>query len=306
MSRYCLPILFISAGTGILKIVFPHVELVNLAMVYLLANVLIAVRYGQGPSIASAALSVSFFDFFFVPPYLTFAVANEKYWITFGILFLVSILISRLTLRLKQSTEEACFLSSISHDLRTPLTSIAGAASTLLEQKRSEEDTKKLLSMINDESAHLNRMVENILQITKIESGNIQLRKEKQSLEEIIGSTLNRLDAALQGRSVSIRIPENLPMIPMDPLLIGQVLINLLENAIRHTPGGSPIEIRVFQNRKSVCVEVADRGPGISLKEGSGLGLTICRGILKTHGAKMDRREAKGGGSVFYFSLPLS
>jgi len=214
-------------------------------------------------------------------------------------------------------------LSSVSHDLRTPLTSIAGASSTLLESdsKISPADQTRLLETIRDESVRLNRLVEKILQITKIESGNIQVRKELQPLEEIIGSVLNRLDVQLEGRELSVQIPQDL-MVPLDDLLMEQVLINLLENAIRHTPPGTPIELRAYQEDQQVWVEVADRGPGIPAEErgrifekfyqqgknkvwGTGLGLAVCQGILKVHQGQIGVKEREGGGSTFYFSLPL-
>jgi len=180
----------------------------------------------------------------------------------------------------------------------------------------------RLLETINDESVRLNRLVENILQITKIESGNVTLRKEMNSLEEIIGSALNHLESFLGTRKITTDIPADLPLIPLDGILIEQVLVNLFENALRYTPGGSPIDIRAFQDGKQVCVEVLDRGLGIPQQEqsrifekfyrsgkhdilGSGLGLAICEGILKAHGGKISVRNREGGGSIFYFWLPL-
>jgi K+-sensing histidine kinase KdpD len=335
--RYVIPLLIIGVWTGLVEWAFPNIDIVNLAMTYLAANVIITVRYGQGPAIISTMLSVASFDFFFIPPYFAMTVKDTKYWVTFSVMIAVTILISRLTLQSRRSSEEALaaqlkaereklmssLLSSVSHDLRTPLTSISGAASTLLEQesKISLEDRKHLLEMINDESIRLNRLVEKILQITKIESGNIHVRKEMHSLEEMIGSVLNRLDSLLEGRKITTEIPNDLSA-PLDDLLIEQVFVNLLENAIRHTPLGSPIDIRVFQDSKQVWLEILDRGPGIPKQDqhhifekfyrsdrkeiwGSGLGLAICQGILKVHQGQIGVRDREGGGSVFYFSLPL-
>lgn len=339
MPKYFVAVLIIAGWTGFVKLAFPHIELVNLVMTYLLASVLIAVRYGQGPSILAAILSVALFDFFFVPPYLTFAVADAKYFLTFLIMLVVILLTNRLTIQWRRSTAEAgrvqikaekeatinALLSSVSHDLRTPLTSIAGAASTLLIQDKnlSPENRQRLLETINDESARLNRLVENILQITKIESGNIHVHKQGQSLEEIIGSALNRLDPLLADRQITTEIPEDLPLVPLDDLLIEQVLVNLVENAVRYTPAAAPIDIRVVPQDQQVVVEVSDRGAGILHQNqkrifekfyrgghqdvlGSGLGLAICQGILKAHGGTIGVRDREGGGSVFYFSLPLT
>ncbi len=347
--RYVVSLLIVAVWTGLVKGLFPQIQLVNLAMTYLLANVLIAVRYGQGPSVTSALFSVAAFDFFFVPPYFTFAVADAKYVTTFVILFGVTILTSRLTVQSRRSAKEAlsarmvaeregivsALLSSVSHDLRTPLTSISGAASTLLASqsklppnispKISEDDQRRLLETINDESDRLNRLVANILQITKIESGNIHVRKEFHSFEEIIGSALDRLNSFLRDRPITTEIPDDLPLAPLDDLLIEQVLVNLLENALRYTPEGSPITLRVFSplKGKQVRVEILDRGPGIPPADqslifekffrggpdkdhwGSGLGLAICQGILKAHQGTIGVQAREGGGSLFYFELPL-
>jgi len=333
---YLMSSLLILGWTLFIKFTLPHLDRVILAMTYLVANVMIAVRYGQGPSIISAFLIVVSFDFFFVPPYFTFSVVDAKYWVTFAVMFAVTLLTSRLTLQSRRSAEGALqaemeaereklissLLSSVSHDLRTPLTSISGAASTLLEQesKISLEDRRHLLEMINDESLHLNRLVEKILQITKIESGNLHLRKEMHSVEEIVGSALNRMDSFLKNRKIETEIPEDLSA-PFDDLLIEQVLVNFLENAVRYTPSGSPLEIRAFEEGSEVVVEVSDRGPGIARQDrehifekfyrsdpkevwGSGLGLAICQGIVKIHHGKIGVRDRVGGGSVFYFSLP--
>ncbi len=337
--RYLLALLLVTGWTALIKGIFPNIELVNLVMTYLLANILIAVRFGQGPSMVSAILSVALFDFFFVPPYLTFAVADAKYLFTFLIMLIVILLTGRLTLQLKRSAEKAnraqiqaekegiisSLLSSVSHDLRTPLTSISGAASTLLVQAShlSPGDHRRLLETIVDEADHLNRLVEKILQITRIESGQILVRKERHSLEEIVGSALDRLEPFLQDRSLITEIPGNLSLVPLDDLLIEQVLMNLLENALRYTPAASPITIRAFQDTKQVRVEILDRGPGIPPQDqgrifekffrsgpkkdtwGSGLGLAICQGILKAHQGEIGVQDREGGGSLFYFCLPL-
>jgi two-component system, OmpR family, sensor histidine kinase KdpD len=337
LVRYLIPLLVVGAWTVLIKWVYPRIDLVNLEMTYLGINVIIALRYGQGPAIAACILSVVSFDYFFVPPYFAMTVKDTKYWLTFAIMIAVTMLISRLTLQSKQSAEEALaaelkaereklinsLLSSVSHDLRTPLTSISGAASTLREQgaKVSLEDRQRLLEMINDESVHLNRLVEKILQITKLESGNIQVRKEGHSLEEVLGSVLHRLDRFLEGRKITTEIPGELSA-SFDALLIEQVFVNLLENALRYTPAGSPIDIRAFQDSKQVWVEIMDRGPGVPVKDqnrifekfyrsdkehvwGSGLGLAICQAILKIHQGKIAVKDREGGGSIFYFTLPL-
>ncbi len=321
-----------SMGTALIKMVSPQMDLAILATSYLVANVLIAIVFGPGASMASAILSVAAFDFFFVPPHFTFTVVDARYWVIFSVMFVVILLTSRLTLQSRKNAQEALqaevkaereklissFMSSMSHDLKTPLTYIAGAASTLLEKeaKVSPEDRRDLLVTINEESTRLNLFVEKILQLTKIESGNIRVRKEETPLEEVVGSALNRFEHFFVDREIVTEIQPNL-IVPLDPLLIEQVLSNLLENAVRHTPLGSPILVRASRLGKWALVEVLDRGSGIRLEGtkkifdkfyqtnqrglGSGLGLAICNGIVKAHQGRIGVKSRVGGGSIFFF-----
>lgn len=330
--------LFVGGWTLLVKWAYPHIDLVNLKMTYLGLNVVIAMRYGLGPSVASSILSFVCFAFFFVPPYFALTLSDTRYWLTLFIMVAVAVLISRLTSQSRKSAEEAMaaelkvereklinsLLSSISHDLRTPLTSISGAASTLVERENqiSSVDRRHLTEMINEESIRLNRLVEKILQVTKIESGNLQIRKEPHLLEEVIGSALHRLDPLLEGRRIQTDIQVD-SLVPLDDLLIEQVLFNLVENAVRYTPAGSPIDLRVIRDSEGVRVEVLDRGPGIFGQDrqrvfdkfyqsgranswGWGLGLAVCQGIVKIHQGKIGVQEREGGGSIFYFSLPTA
>lgn len=329
--------LIICGWTAFAVCAFPRIDPVIMAMTYLVANVFIAVRYGQWPSLICAVLSVAAFDYFFIPPYFHFGVFDARYWVTFAVLFAVTLLTSRLTVQSRKSTEMAIeaemkadreklissLVSSVSHDLRTPLTSISGAVSTLLEQEAtiSPENRRHLLEAIDDESTRLNRLVGKALQIMKIESGAVNVRHEIHSLEAVVGSVLVRLDSLLEGRKITTEIPGELTA-PLDDLLIEQVLANLLENAVRHTPAGTPIDIRAVREPEWVRVEVMDRGPGVAKADssrifekfyrsgkkddwGSGLGLAICQGILKIHRGEIGVKNRDGGGSVFYFLLPV-
>jgi len=336
-AKYSVPLLVIVGWTVLIYEFYPEIDIVNLAMTYLLANVIIAVYYGQGPSIVSSIASVLAFDYLFVNPRFHLTVDNARFWITFSVMFTVTLVTGRLTVQSRRSAEKALaaemeaerervissLLSSVSHDLRTPLTSISGAAETLLSQESrvSPEDRRHLLQAIDEESSRLSRLVEKILQITKIESGNIQARKEINSLEEVVGSALHRSDSILKGRKITTEIPGEL-CAPLDALLMEQVLVNLLENAVRYTPQGSPIDILASKAGEEVTVQISDRGPGISAKHrsqifekfyriekgaswGSGLGLAICHGIIQAHQGRIGVRDREGGGSVFYFSLPV-
>jgi two-component system sensor histidine kinase KdpD len=215
-------------------------------------------------------------------------------------------------------------LSSVSHDLRTPLASITGAASSLLHAGRiSEADRRELLETIHEEARRLNRLVGNLLDLTRLESGAMKVKKEWLTIEELIGGALTRLETSLAGRSVETHVPEDLPLVPCDGLLIEQVLVNLVENAVKYTPRDSAITISAFADADAVAVEVSDRGPGIPPTDlervfgkfqriesrgrqgGVGLGLTICRGIVTAHGGKISVSNREGGGASFRFTLPL-
>jgi len=215
-------------------------------------------------------------------------------------------------------------LSSVSHDLRTPLAVITGAASTLLESApRLDEPTRRDLTQnILDEADRLNRLIRNLLDMTRLQSGAVAVRKEWQPLEEVVGSALGRLEPRLIGRSVHLDVPASLPLVPFDAVLIEQVLINLIENSAKYGAGQIDVAARALPHE--VQVEVADRGPGIpsghearifemfqrAVRDGStdgvGLGLTICRAIVAAHGGRIWAQNRDGGGAAFRFALPLS
>ena len=494
-SAYIWGPIAVGLATALAWPLAPYVAPANLVMVYLIAVVLVAARFGRGPSILAAVLSVAAFDFFFVPPFFTFAVSDVEYAITFAVMLLVALTISTLTVRLRgqaaiaeqrerrvsslyalsrefasnrslekvlraavrnigqtfgsqvvillptggqlqpwgrsagwwgegvnertvfapdlhdqgvarwvfdhgkvagpgtdtlagaqglylpllaslgivgvlgvrpaqrraftpeqmhlletfasqtalalervELAEEAqraqvraeterlrsSLLSAVSHDLRTPLAAITGATSMLREQIDTiDAGTRdELLQTAADEAERLNRLVGNLLDMTRLEAGAVQVQKEWQPLEEVIGAALARLDTQLRDRPVGIDMPDDMLLVPLDSVLFEQVLINLLENAIKYAPPASPIDIRAAANGDSVTLDVADRGPGIppgdeqrifekfyraagSGASGAGLGLAICWGIVAAHGGRIWASNRPGGGSIFHIVLPL-
>src|SRR5690242_9462139 len=217
-------------------------------------------------------------------------------------------------------------LSSLSHDLRTPLGAITGALSSILEDRGTLSDTTRrdLVQTAADEAHRMNRLIGNLLDMIRVESGALQVHKEWQPLEEPLGVALIRLGDRLKTRTVTVALPADLPLVPVDAVLMEQVFVNLLENAIKYTPPDSPIDVSAMSDGAVVRVVVADRGPGIPAGEedrifekfyrsagapsggGVGLGLTICRGIVTAHGGRMWAEPREGGGAEFHFTLPLT
>jgi two-component system, OmpR family, sensor histidine kinase KdpD len=217
-------------------------------------------------------------------------------------------------------------LSSFTHDLQTPLAAIMGSASNLLQLqgKLTAQAVQEMLTNIYDETERLSRLVNNLLNMAKLESGTLQLHKELQPLEEVIGAALNRLEKKLADRPLTTALPADLPMVPLDAALAEHIFINLLENALKYTPAGSPIAISAFRRDDSVEVEVTDTGPGFPVddldkifdrfyrgtgapeKRGYGLGLAICRAVVEAHKGRIWAENRAGGGATVRFTLPLA
>jgi two-component system sensor histidine kinase KdpD len=228
-------------------------------------------------------------------------------------------------LRVESEQLRSSLLSSVSHDLRTPLAAIAGASSSLLSNALPESSQRELVQSIVDESRRMNRLIENLLDMTRLQTGGVVLNKQWHVLEEIIGSARNRLRKELADHPIEVHIPQDLPLLSVDGLLLEQVFVNLLENAARYTPKGSHIEISARAQPGSVFIRVADNGPGLppgteqrvfekffrgnrevgpDQSRGVGLGLTICQSILEAHGGKIEARNRPEGGAEFVLTLP--
>jgi two-component system sensor histidine kinase KdpD len=213
-------------------------------------------------------------------------------------------------------------LSSVSHDLRTPLAIITGSASALLDGAAlTEENRHDLIANTYSEALRLSHLVRNLLDMTRLEAGALKVQKNLQPVDDVIDSVVQRFQGELEGRALEVDVPEDLPILPLDESLIELVLINLLENALKYTPPGSPIRIAARARDGAVEVEVADRGPGIPRGQekqifekfyrasegprGVGLGLAIARGIVVAHGGSIVAGPREGGGASFRFTLPL-
>jgi len=222
----------------------------------------------------------------------------------------------------------AALLSSVSHDLRTPLSSIKAAAYSLQEKDITwDDETRHSFAVtIERESDRLNRLVGNILDMSRIEGGALKAEKELYPLDELVYHVVNHMQFLLKDRNVLLSVPDSLPPVALDFLQIDQVLTNLIENAVRYTPADSSLEIGAVEQNGEMHVSVADHGPGIpeeyierifdkfyrvsGAKQrgtmGTGLGLAVCRGLVEAHGGHIWAENREGGGSIFQFTLPLT
>jgi two-component system sensor histidine kinase KdpD len=317
----------------------PRFDVVNIAMVYLLAVVLVSLTFTRGAAAASAVLCVAAYDFMFVPPVGTFTVHDAQYLLTFAIMLAVALVISglvenrrrqteaRSTLALEAETERirSTLLASISHDLRTPLAVMTGASSSLAQggERLPPEERVALAQSIYSQARDLSEQVAKVLQMTRLETGAITVERDWAALPEIAGSVLARLADKLARHRLVVEIPADLPLVRVDATLIDQALANLVENAARHTPAGTVVRVRAQHLRGELVVSVEDLGMGIDDRDlervftkfhrgaaegpggGVGLGLAICRAIVRLHGGKAWVEKLAGGGIAFRFSLPV-
>lgn len=320
----------------------PRFDIVNIAMVYLLAVVVIALRYSRGASIFSAVLCVATFDYVFVPPEGGFSINDIQYLLTFGVMLAVALIISALTERNRHQTEakaalaieaeservRSTLLASISHDLRTPLAVIVGASSGLVEEgeKLKPEERIALTKSVYRQARDMSELVDKVLQMTRLQAGFMELRRDWTALPEIVGSVLARLEERLSAHIVMVDLAPELPLLNVDAILIEQVLANLVENAARYTPAGTPVRMSAALRGDEVIVSVEDRGPGIAESDleqvfakfhrgnggskgvehagiGVGLGLAICRAVIGLHGGQVWVERPAGGGAAFRFTL---
>ncbi len=288
--------------------------------------------------IISALISVLAVNFAFTFPYFAFDFTVMENIISGFILLVVAVITCGLTTTIKRQEEiwvesekekmRANLLRAISHDLRTPLTTIYGSSSVLLEHygEFSEEQNRQMLQGIKEDSQWLSRMVENLLSITRIDGNNVKIIKTETVLDELIDSVLVKFAKSYPHQEVEIDIPEDFIVIPMDAILIEQVIINLLENAVEHAKGMTELILRVSTKGNKAVFEVKDNGCGIEAeklkhiftsqfykdnvptdgsKNNTGIGLSVCATIIKAHGGEIRAANLKEGGCEFKFILDM-
>jgi two-component system sensor histidine kinase KdpD len=337
IGGYLTSVAVLAVCTVVLLLLRSSLNITDFAMVYLLGVVIVSVRCKQLVAIVHSVASLGVFHYFFLPHQNSFILADWNYVFTLIAMLVVALVISTLTARIREHTARAMehelaiqtermrssLLSAVSHDLRTPLASIYGSATTLRDQGNRLDGAARfeLVEGIVEETFRLNRLVSNLLEMTRLDSG-LKIKKEWHPLEEIVGAALHQMRPSLRGRLVKVHTPADLPLVRVDDVLMEQVFINLLENAVKYTPSGTPLEITAIEGIGRMIIEVRDHGPGFAPDivqsaferfsrgktdncRGVGLGLAICRSILTAHDGVISAGNARGGGAVVKLELPL-
>lgn len=306
--------------------------------IFLLAVVLIArFTHGYLYGVFASVFSTLAVNYFFTYPYFSFNFSLTGYPVTFLIMLTVSLIVGMLTIRTRHQEQirmdierEKIYnnlLRSVSHDIRTPLTSIIGSAAACLDNNEilTDEQKKLLVSDIKNEANWLIRVVENLLSITKISNGQAHLNKDLELAEEITSSAVSKFKHRFPGIEINTSVPLEPLLVPMDAILIEQVLINLFENSVRHGKTTTTINIDVSTANNQAIFQITDNGNGIDKHilpvlfttyinseenandehKNMGIGLSVCMSIIKAHGGDMTATNLRSGGAQFCFALPL-
>lgn len=322
---------------------FGNKNAANTTVIYTLALILTALRTsGYLCGIVSALFCMFAVNYFFAYPYFKLNFTIDGYPVTFIGLLAISVITSATTTTLKRQRHaiaerekelaeadreklRANLLRAVSHDLRTPLTSIIGSSSSYLENypELSDVERTELLSNIRDDSQWLLNMVENLLTVTRIDNDSTdKVKKSPEVVEEVVSEAIQRLRKRLPDIRIRVDMPNDFLMLSMDPTLIEQVLINLLENAFIHSGSTEPIELFIRENENCITFSVRDHGKGIEESrlpyifegqqdasgntdshKGIGIGLSICKTIIQAHGGQITASNRQSG-AEFTFTLP--
>lgn len=339
-----LSVISLACATGI-GVFFRHMGFpeTNVVLLYILAVVVTSsMTKGYLPGIILSVAATLTFNYFFTIPIHSLDVYDPSYLITFGIMTIVSIVTGTLNIRGKENAAKARdkeqeilqeryrgnLLRAISHDLRTPLSAILGTADMILDMSRRDDPRYELAMGIRKDAGWLHALVENILSLTRLQDGRVVLNRQPEAVEEIVGSCVAQMENRAEGRRIEVSVPDELMLVPMDARLIMQVLVNLLDNAVKHSPADSIIRLCVWRDaEKGMAVfTVSDEGEGIAQEDlphifntfytsqvrssdarvGIGLGLSICESIIQQHGGTIRARNRSDRvGAEFIFTLPM-
>lgn len=350
LFRYIPAFLSIAATTAVLHLLRNALDTPLIALLYLLPVGMSASIWGLGAGIIAALAAFLTFNYFFIPPFFTLIVHSPSDLVVLLVFLIVAVVISQLVGRaragqamaiekarlteiesrakvLEESDRlKSALLSSVSHELRTPLATIKAAATSLRsgEVGWDSEARQELLQAVEEEADHLNLLVGNLLNMSRIEANALKPERQWNILPEIIGSVIARLHHPPEEHRITVNVPEDLPFVPVDFVLMEQVFTNLINNSIKYAPIGSTIQVSAqAEGDTKFRVQVENQGPPVPVEDlesifekfhritaadritGTGLGLSICKGIIEAHGGRISAENSSGGFSI-NFTLPLS
>lgn len=307
------------------------------ALILMLAVSVLAIFLDIIPVLLAAFLSAVLWNFLFIPPRFTLAVGDAEDRLLFIMYFVIALINGVATYKIREMQKEIrrkeakanavkfynALFNSLSHELRTPITTIIGATDNLqsMNGQLNDEDRKELIDEISVASLRLNQQVENLLSMSRLESGFLQVKKDWCDVHDLIYKTLHQLEIPLQNFNLAVFIPENFPLFKLDFGLMEHVLFNLISNAVNHTPLDSKITIQASVENDELVISVADNGPGFPQKEidnvfdkfyrlqgskpgGTGLGLSIARGFVEAHGGTITLNNLPVCGAKFTITIP--
>jgi K+-sensing histidine kinase KdpD len=375
-GEYLAAVLAIGAASGLLKVFQAHVNTTTVALAFLLIVLFIATRFGSHPAVVTSIVGVFCFNFFFLPPFGTLTIADPDNWIALAAFLITAVTAGELSARAKRRAEEAeagrreierlytelrdaferashaealrqserlksALLDAVTHDLRTPLTSIKASVTTLLDVMKAkpsdvspavlnEEGRLEMLEVINEECDRLNRFIEGLVEMARIEAGEFRLRRRWGTIEEMVEMALARAKKLTDQHRVEVEIEKDLPIVLVDARAVSEVIYTLVDNAAKYSPAGMLIRIGASRAENDMIkASVEDRGPGIPVElrervfdkffrairdgdsnrsqpSGTGMGLAIARGIVEAHSGRIwIESGADGLGTRVVFTLPI-
>ncbi len=372
LAQYTGALLTVAAGPLLLLPFRGHVNATTVALALLLTVLFVAILFGSKPALLASVLAMLCFNFFFLPPFHTFTIADPQNWVALTAFFITALAVGQLSARAKRRAEEAeagkveirrlydelrevfdraseaeaikrserlksALLDAVTHDIRTPLTSIKASATLLLEDREERADSAKLspqeqhaiLEVITHGADRLDRFVEGIVDLARIEAGDINLHRNWDSVEDLIDAALAQAEPLTRGHKIQVLIPEELPIVRVDARAVTEVIYALVDNATKYAPPGTIVTIEAQRAADDVIeISIEDQGPGIpidlrdraferfyrlagngvagSRAGGLGMGLAIARGIVEAHGGRIWIEDAKSGkGARLVFTVPV-
>jgi K+-sensing histidine kinase KdpD len=328
VATFALSILV--AALGALRL---HMNQTSVALALVLLVILVAVRSGRGPALYVSIVAGLSFNYFFIGPFYTLRIQRTEDVVAFVVFVLTAVLVGQLSSRLEKRVTQAeelqrseqlktALLDAVTHDLRTPLTSIKAAITTLRGGNLPAEVREELEEVIDEEADRLNHFIQGVMELTRLEAGQLTLQSRTVSAEEVVEDALLHAGPLLKEHTVNVKIEANLPQLEADPRLISQVLFTIIENAAKYSGAGAPIGVNVSRNwNHSILFAISDQGRGIApelrnhvfqrffragAQPGFGVGLAIAHGIVHAHRGRIwIESGVDGKGTRLQFEIPV-